>query len=63
MQPIPDDVAEVAALDGFRLHVRFFDGVEGQVEMIAPVHSPAAGVFAQWPTQPGLWRSMWNTVQ
>ncbi|HMF76610.1 MAG TPA: DUF2442 domain-containing protein [Bryobacteraceae bacterium] len=47
MQPIPDDVAEVAALDGFRLHVRFFDGVEGQVEMIAPVHSPAAGVFAQ----------------
>jgi Protein of unknown function (DUF2442) len=43
----PDDVAEVTALDGFRLNVRFFDGVEGQVDMNALVHSPDAGVFAQ----------------
>jgi Protein of unknown function (DUF2442) len=42
-----DDVAEVRALDGFRLHVRFVDGVEGQVDMSALVHSPGAGVFAQ----------------
>lgn len=43
----PDDVAEVTALDGFRLHVRFFDGLEGQVDLSALIHSPAAGVFAQ----------------
>ncbi len=43
----PDDVAEVRALDGFRLHVRFNDGVEGHVDMNALIHSPGAGVFAQ----------------
>jgi hypothetical protein len=43
----PDDVAEVTALEGFRLHVRFCDGLEGQVDMRALVHSPDAGVFAQ----------------
>jgi hypothetical protein len=43
----PDDVAEVTALDGYRLHVRFIDGLEGQVDMSALVHSPGAGVFAQ----------------
>jgi hypothetical protein len=42
----PDDVAEVAALDDFRLRVRFMDGVEGEVHMNELVHSPAAGVFA-----------------
>ena len=41
-----DDVAEVRALSDFRLHVRFFDGTEGTVEMGALVHSPNAGVFA-----------------
>jgi hypothetical protein len=41
----PDDVAEVTALDGFRLHVRFCDGLEGQVDMRDLVHSPRAGVF------------------
>lgn len=43
----PDDVAEVTTLDAFRLRVRFFDGVEGHVDMNALVHSPTAGVFAQ----------------
>lgn len=42
----PDDVAEAKALDGFRLHVRFCDGVEGEVDMSALVHSARAGVFA-----------------
>jgi hypothetical protein len=43
----PDDVAEVTALDGFRLQVRFNDGLEGHVKMGALIHSPHAGVFAQ----------------
>ena len=43
----PDDVAEVEALDGFRLHVRFQDGLEGYVNMNGLIHSPRAGVFAQ----------------
>jgi hypothetical protein len=43
----PDDVIEVKPLDGFRLHVRFHDGVEGEVDMSALVHSPHAGVFTQ----------------
>jgi hypothetical protein len=43
----PDDVAEVTALDGFRLHVRFVDGLAGEVDMNELVHSPASGVFAE----------------
>ena len=43
----PDDVAAITVLDGFRLHVRFNDGVEGHVDMSALIHSPHAGVFAQ----------------
>ncbi|HEV2646691.1 MAG TPA: DUF2442 domain-containing protein [Acidobacteriaceae bacterium] len=42
----PDDVAEVSAQSGFRLHVRFFDGTEGTVDMSTLIHSPKAGVFA-----------------
>jgi ligand-binding SRPBCC domain-containing protein len=42
----PDDVAEVRALSDFRLHIRFFDGTEGTVDMQALIHSPGAGVFA-----------------
>ncbi len=42
----PDDVAEVRALDNFRLHVRFHDGTAGEVDLSARVHSPQAGVFA-----------------
>ena len=42
----PDDVAEVEALSGHRLRVRFFDGVEGIVDLSDRVHAPDAGVFA-----------------
>jgi hypothetical protein len=42
----PDDVAEVRAQSGFRLHVRFFDGTEGTVDLSALIHSADAGVFA-----------------
>jgi hypothetical protein len=40
-------VAEVRALDGSRLHVRFVDGLSGIVDMSALVHSASAGVSAQ----------------
>ncbi len=43
----PDDVAEVTPLAEFRLHVRFYDGVEGDVDMSSLVHSPDAGVFGE----------------
>ena len=39
-------VAEVRALPGWRLHVRFNDGLEGMVEMEREIHAPDAGVFA-----------------
>jgi len=42
----PRRVAEVKALPGFRLHVRFIDGTEGTVEMADFVNSAEAGVFA-----------------
>ena len=41
----PWRVASVRALDGYRLHVRFVDGTEGEVQMDALIHSPDAGVF------------------
>jgi len=44
---MPWRVAEVQPLADFRLRVRFVDGIEGMVDMIALVHSPTAGVFAQ----------------
>lgn len=39
-------VAAVQPLPGWRLHVRFNDGVEGEVEMEREVHAADAGVFA-----------------
>ena len=42
----PDDVAWVEALAGYRLKVRFHDGVEGLVEMEGQIFAPDAGVFA-----------------
>ncbi len=42
----PWRVATVEAHPGFRLHIRFLDGVEGMVDMSALVRSPKAGVFA-----------------
>jgi hypothetical protein len=41
----PDDVAEVRALDGFRLFVRFFDGTQGFVELSERLLSRREGVF------------------
>ena len=43
---MPFRVTEVLALDGFRLRVRFVDGLEGFVDMSGRVKSPTAGVFA-----------------
>ena len=43
---MPWRVAEAKALDGFRLRVRFLDGVEGTVEMAELLRSPRSGVFA-----------------
>jgi hypothetical protein len=34
-------------LPGFRLHVQFLDGVEGEVDMAAMVSAPDAGVFKE----------------
>jgi Protein of unknown function (DUF2442) len=42
----PWRVAEVEALPGFRLRVRFNDGTEGIVELAGFINSPEAGVFA-----------------
>lgn len=40
-------VASVRALDGYRLHVRFIDGTEGEVWMDTLIHSPGAGIFGR----------------
>jgi Protein of unknown function (DUF2442) len=46
VQPLaPWRVAEVEALPGFRLRVRFNDGTEGAVEMAEFIESAGAGVF------------------
>jgi hypothetical protein len=42
----PWRVAHVKVLSGFRLHVRFNDGTEGNVELSDFVHSGSAGIFA-----------------
>jgi Protein of unknown function (DUF2442) len=42
----PWRVADVEALPGFRLRVRFNDGTVGTVEMAEFIKSDAAGVFA-----------------
>ncbi|MBV9286337.1 MAG: DUF2442 domain-containing protein [Hyphomicrobiales bacterium] len=43
---MPWRVASVEPLPGYRLHVRFLDGLEGLVDMAALIASPDAGVFA-----------------
>jgi hypothetical protein len=43
---MPWRVAGVEALPGYRLRVRFLDGLEGVVDMSALIASPNAGVFA-----------------
>ena len=42
----PDDVADVEALEGYRLRVRFQDGLEGVVDLSHRITSSAAGVFS-----------------
>jgi hypothetical protein len=42
----PWRVADVEALPGFRLRVRFNDGTEGTVELAEFLNSASAGVFA-----------------
>jgi hypothetical protein len=44
---MPWRVIEVNALPGYRLRVRFVDGLCGDVDLSALVRSPNAGVFAQ----------------
>lgn len=44
---MPWRVVEARQLDGFRLHVRFVDGLEGEVDMSSLVRSPTAGIFAR----------------
>ncbi len=44
---MPWRVVEARPLDGCRLHVRFVDGLEGEVDMSALVRSSTAGVFAR----------------
>lgn len=44
---LPEDVAAVEAQPGYRLRVRFHDGVEGVVDLSRRVVSPRAGVFAR----------------
>jgi hypothetical protein len=44
---VPYVVTRVTVLPGFRLHVQFLDGVEGEVDMSAMVKAPDAGVFAE----------------
>jgi hypothetical protein len=39
-------VAEVQALPGYRLRVRFNDSTEGEVDLSRLIQSPNAGVFA-----------------
>jgi hypothetical protein len=57
---MPWRVVEARPLDGFRLHVRFVDGLAGDVDMSALVHSPTAGVFARLADPSLFARSMWS---
>ena len=50
---VPWHVAHAEALPGFRLHVRFNDGLTGVVDMNREVHAADAGVFAVL-ADPGL---------
>ncbi len=44
---MPWRVVEAQVLESFRLKVCFNDGLEGEVDMSALVHSPDAGVFSR----------------
>ena len=57
------DVVALEVLDGYRLWVRFDDGVEGEVDMSQLVRSPRAGVFGCWPTRTYLPRHTLSMAQ
>ena len=42
----PDDVRSVRALADYRVHVEFYDGTSGIVDLARMILSPRAGVFA-----------------
>lgn len=44
---MPWHAVDVQPLDGYRLHVRFVDGLEGEIDLSARIRSPRAGVFAR----------------
>jgi hypothetical protein len=44
---VPYAVTHVSVFPGFRLFVRFIDGLEGEVDMSARVKAHDAGVFAE----------------
>ena len=47
IKPImPWRVVAVRPLPDFKIHVRFVDGTQGEVDINTLVHSPTAGVFA-----------------
>ena len=43
----PWRVASATALPGYRIRVRFLDGLEGMVDMSGLIHSATAGIFAE----------------
>ena len=47
MTNVPWVVTDVTTLPGFRLFVRFIDGIEGEVDMSARVSRADAGVFRE----------------
>ena len=58
----PWDVVAVEALDGYRLHVRFADGLEGMVDMSDRVRAPNAGVFAVL-ADPGIFAQVYVDLE
>ncbi len=53
----PWRVVDVKALDGYRLHARFMDGTEGDVQMKEHIHSPDSGIFA-WLADPEVFQTV-----
>jgi uncharacterized protein DUF2442 len=47
LRSVPWVVISARALPGYRLHVRFIDGTEGEVDLSALIQAPTAGVFAR----------------
>jgi hypothetical protein len=60
---MPWRVTHVEAQAGFKLRIRFMDGLEGTVDLAALVRSDNAGVFACLPIPPFLTRFMSTTAR